>query len=150
MAQSLRHLTLDFSSGHDLRGHEIKPRVELCTGHGVCLISPLTLPLSLPSFPPPVYILSLDKKKKEYPSKGLLLSTVTQNSRCLLTHMYTLYTCVCTNNKHAHTVMYTHRVHRYLPTYRSLCIPEQTCAKIHAWSHLCSDQGPIANWSNEN
>ena len=30
VAQSIKYLTLDFNSGHDLEGHEIKP-------HGACL-----------------------------------------------------------------------------------------------------------------
>ena len=30
MAQSVEHLTLDFSSGHDLMVHGIEPHVRLC------------------------------------------------------------------------------------------------------------------------
>ena len=30
MAQSVKHLTLGFSSGHDLTVHEFEPRVGLC------------------------------------------------------------------------------------------------------------------------
>ena len=31
VAQSVKHLTLDFSSGHDLTVREFKPRAGLCT-----------------------------------------------------------------------------------------------------------------------
>ena len=31
VAQSLKHLTLGFSSGHDLTVYEFKPRIGLCT-----------------------------------------------------------------------------------------------------------------------
>ena len=47
VAQSVKHLTLDFSSGHDLTVHEIEPRVGLCTDR----VEPawiLSLPLFLP------------------------------------------------------------------------------------------------------
>ena len=31
MAQSVKHPTLEFGSGHDLTAHEIEPHIELCT-----------------------------------------------------------------------------------------------------------------------
>ena len=31
VAQSVKHLTLDFSSGHDLTVHEFEPHIRLCT-----------------------------------------------------------------------------------------------------------------------
>ena len=30
MAQTVKHPTLDFGSGHDLTAHEIKPYIDLC------------------------------------------------------------------------------------------------------------------------
>ena len=43
MAQSVKHLTLDLGSGHDLMGCGIKPHIRLCTRGGVCLrLSPPT------------------------------------------------------------------------------------------------------------
>ena len=33
VAQSIEHLTLDFSSGHDLMGREFEPRIGLCADH---------------------------------------------------------------------------------------------------------------------
>ena len=30
VAESVKHPTLDFSSGHDLTVHELKPRIRLC------------------------------------------------------------------------------------------------------------------------
>ena len=48
MAQSVKHLTLDFGSSHDLRGHEIEPRVGLHSQQGLRILSfPLLLPLPL-------------------------------------------------------------------------------------------------------
>ena len=47
VAQSVKHLTLGFSSGHDLEVHEFEPRIRLCTDS----VEPawdLSLPLSLP------------------------------------------------------------------------------------------------------
>ena len=46
MVQSVKHLALDFSSGHDLTFHGTEPHVELCAEHGVSL--GFSLPLSLP------------------------------------------------------------------------------------------------------
>ena len=36
VAQSVKHLTLDFSSGLDLRVMRLSTWVELCAGHGAC------------------------------------------------------------------------------------------------------------------
>ena len=47
MAQSVRHLTLDFGSGHDLTVHEIEPRVGLCIDRTEPAWNPLSLPLPL-------------------------------------------------------------------------------------------------------
>ena len=55
MSQSVGHLTLDFGSGHDLGGPEIKPHVVICTRWGVCLKSSLSLSLPL-SLPHPTHI----------------------------------------------------------------------------------------------
>ena len=57
MAQLVKHLTLDFGSGHDPNGCEIEPHVGLCTGTEPAWDS-LSLPLSLPS----PYSLSLSLK----------------------------------------------------------------------------------------
>ena len=34
MGQPVKHLTLDFGSGHDLTVHEMKPHIELCADSG--------------------------------------------------------------------------------------------------------------------
>ena len=47
MAQSVKHLTLDSSSGHDLVVLEFKPHNGLCTGRQ-SLLGVLGLPVSLP------------------------------------------------------------------------------------------------------
>ena len=63
MAQSVKQLTLDFGSGHDLmvgefQPHEFKPRIRLCTEPAWDSLS--LLPLSLP-LPPAVHALSQNK-----------------------------------------------------------------------------------------
>ena len=57
MAQSVKHLTLDFSLGDDLMVHEFKPHIGLCAGSAepawdfLCILSLLfSLPLSLCPF----------------------------------------------------------------------------------------------------
>ena len=49
MAQSVMHLTLDFSSGHDLKVHDIKPMSgSVLTALSLLeILSPHSLPLSL-------------------------------------------------------------------------------------------------------
>ena len=60
MAQSVKHSTRDFHSGHDLKVGEIKPRVGLCTDR----MEILSLPLSLSAPPPPLCELSLSLSLK--------------------------------------------------------------------------------------
>ena len=43
VAQLVKVLILGFGSGHDLMGHEIKPRIGLHTQQGVCLKDSLPL-----------------------------------------------------------------------------------------------------------
>ena len=45
MVQWVKHLTLDFSSGHDLTVHEFKPHVGLCADRAEAFSLPLSLPL---------------------------------------------------------------------------------------------------------
>ena len=60
MAQSARHLTLDFGSGHDLKVQEIEPCIGLCTDSTAqSLLGILFLSLSVPPTP-----LSLSKVNK--------------------------------------------------------------------------------------
>ena len=47
MAQSVKHLTLGFRSGHDLMVHEFEPHIELCTGSVEPAWDSLSLSLSL-------------------------------------------------------------------------------------------------------
>ena len=49
MAQSVKHVTLDFRSGHDLMVCEFEPRVRLCAHSLEAAWDSLSLPLSLPS-----------------------------------------------------------------------------------------------------
>ena len=55
MAPSVKHLTLDFGSGHDLMVHEFEPRIELCTDS----VEPAWDSLSPPLSPPAQIKLSL-------------------------------------------------------------------------------------------
>ena len=48
MAQLLRHLTLDFDSGHDLTIHEIQPHVGLCADSTEPALDSLSPSLSAP------------------------------------------------------------------------------------------------------
>ena len=48
VAQSVKHLSLDFSSGHDLTVRGIKPHVRLCTDSAEPAWNSLSLLLSLP------------------------------------------------------------------------------------------------------
>ena len=48
MAQSVKHLTLDFGSGHDLMVHGFEPLVGLCAHIAEPVWDSLSLPLSLP------------------------------------------------------------------------------------------------------
>ena len=87
MAQSVKHQTLDFGSGHDLgSGHDItvygvKPYVRLCAGsmepawdslfffplsHSPLSLIPL---LPLPLSAPPLFMLSLSLKIKKHKIK---------------------------------------------------------------------------------
>ena len=61
MLQSVKPLTLDLSSGHNLMVREIEPHVGLCTEAG-SLFGILSLPLSLPL--PCSSVLSLSLKIK--------------------------------------------------------------------------------------
>ena len=60
VAQSVRHLALDFGLGHHLTAREFKPRVRLCTvSAGLTAWDPLSLPLTRS------FSLSLSQKKKK-------------------------------------------------------------------------------------
>ena len=48
VAQSVKLLTLDFSSDHDLMAHEFQPYIGLCTGSVEPAWDALSLPLSAP------------------------------------------------------------------------------------------------------
>ena len=51
MVQSVKHLTLDLGSGHDLTIREVEPRLGLCANTVLTagnLLGVLSLPLSLP------------------------------------------------------------------------------------------------------
>ena len=58
MAQSVKHPTLDFSSGHDLTVHGIKPCLRLCTGS----MEPAWDSLSISIYPSPMLSFSLKGK----------------------------------------------------------------------------------------
>ena len=53
MAQSVKRLTLDFGSDHDLTVHEFKPHVGLCTDNTEPAWDSLSLCLSPPVCRPP-------------------------------------------------------------------------------------------------
>ena len=65
MPQSVKHLTPDLGSGHDLTVHEFKPCLRLCANSVESAWDSLSLPLSAP--PPPRFLKVniLKKKKKE-------------------------------------------------------------------------------------
>ena len=60
MAQSVKHLTLDFGSGRDLTAHEFEPHVGLCADCVKLSCGPLSPSLSL--LPPCLCSLSLSLK----------------------------------------------------------------------------------------
>ena len=47
VAQSVKHLTLHFSSGHELTVHGLEPNVRLCTDSTEPALDSLSLPLPL-------------------------------------------------------------------------------------------------------
>ena len=57
VAQPVEHLTLDCSSGHDLRVCEFEPGIRFCTSS----VEPAWDSLSLPLSAPPLLVLSLSK-----------------------------------------------------------------------------------------
>ena len=59
VAQSVKHLTLDFSSGHDLMVHEIEPHCGLCADS----VEPAWDSLSPSLSAPPMHTLSLKINK---------------------------------------------------------------------------------------
>ena len=59
MAQSVKHLILDFSLGHDLMAWEIMPRIGLYTDSVESAWDSLSLPFSLPLTHPYVHSLYL-------------------------------------------------------------------------------------------
>ena len=77
MAQVVKGLTLDFGSGHDLQGCEIKSHVRLSTGHGACLR--VSLPLFLYLSPPPPSL-----KNKKYWKMFIPISQVTDIGQWLV------------------------------------------------------------------
>ena len=60
MAQSVKRLTLDFGSGHDLMVPGIEPHIGLCADN----VEPSWASLSPSLSAPPLLVLSLKKKKK--------------------------------------------------------------------------------------
>ena len=66
MAQSVKHLTLDLGSGHDLTVGEFEPRVGLWADSAEPAWDSLPLPLSLP---PPATSLSLSLRINKYTLK---------------------------------------------------------------------------------
>ena len=48
VAQSVKHPTLDFSSGHDLTVQELQPHIGLCADSAQSLLGVLSLHLSVP------------------------------------------------------------------------------------------------------
>ena len=75
VAQSVKHLTLDFGSGHDLRVVRFSPELgsRLTPRWAWSLLKILSLPLLLPLPPARVHTHSLSlKKKKESQSKTQL------------------------------------------------------------------------------
>lgn len=66
VAQSIRHLTLNFGLGHDLRDVRLDPHTGLHTGCGLCLRFSLPLPLQPPSCSPirALFLLKNTKKKE--------------------------------------------------------------------------------------
>ena len=54
MAQSVKHLTLDYDSGYDLMVCEFEPQLELCAGGTEPAWDPLSLSLSLSLSAPPL------------------------------------------------------------------------------------------------
>ena len=61
VAQSVKHLTLDFSSGHDFMVRAIKPRIKLCADSAEPTWDSLFPSVSAP--PLPVLFLSLKINK---------------------------------------------------------------------------------------
>ena len=47
VAQSVKHLTLDFGSGHDLTIREFEPHIRLCADNAESAWHSLSIPLSL-------------------------------------------------------------------------------------------------------
>ena len=64
VAQLVKHLTLDFSLGHDLPVHAFEPCTGLCAENVEAALS-LPLSLSAPTLLTPSLSLSLSKLKKE-------------------------------------------------------------------------------------
>ena len=77
MAQSVKHQTLGFGSGHDLTGHEIEPQIGLSTDSAV---EPAWDSLSLLSLSPPslAYVLSLSLSLK------INIYTLKKKNDCIL------------------------------------------------------------------
>ena len=63
VAQSVEHLALDFSSGHDLTVCEFEPHIGLCADSAEPAWDSLSLPLSLP-LPPLICSVSLSQINK--------------------------------------------------------------------------------------
>ena len=65
MAQSVKHLTLDFGSGHDLTVPEIEPCIRLCADSSEPAWDSLSLSLSLCPFPTHVVSVKINLRKKK-------------------------------------------------------------------------------------
>ena len=63
MAQLVKHLTLDFGSGHDLTVHEFESGIGLCADRAEPAWDSLSLPLTLCSSPTCSLFLSLSQNK---------------------------------------------------------------------------------------
>ena len=75
MAQSIKHQTLDFGSGHDLAVHEIEPRIRLCADSKEPVWNSLS-PLSLCPFLALACALSLSLSQDKSIFKIIIVITI--------------------------------------------------------------------------
>lgn len=85
MAESIKWLTVDFRSDHDLRVvRGSQPFISLCYQWGVCLRFFLPLPLPIHPAPPPMLSHSLSLLKKKKKSRVLQPQSYRLAQRCML------------------------------------------------------------------